>query len=135
MPREGTTTRRRQLLAHAHSVVRQQYRDPDLTLKDVAREVGASVRHVQRVFREEGSEDFRRYLLRVRMERAAKLLSRQTNPLPVVAVARQVGYRQASGLRQAFVRFYGHNPSAIQAAPAQYLGTLEGADLAIDKPG
>lgn len=49
------------------------------------------------------------------MEEAARLLTREKNPLPIRVACRRVGYRQASGLRQAFVRFYGHNPSVIQA--------------------
>lgn len=56
----------------------------------------------------------------VRMERAHRLLSRKTHNLTVRATARQVGYRQASGLRQAFMRFYGYNPSAIQPEPPDY---------------
>jgi transcriptional regulator GlxA family with amidase domain len=104
-------------------VVRECYADVDLSLAEVASQVGSSPRQIQRVFREEGTEDFRSYLLRVRMEKAAELLSRERNPLPIRLTARRVGYRQASGLRQAFLRFYGYNPSLIQAAPPEYLGT------------
>jgi transcriptional regulator GlxA family with amidase domain len=114
MPTPSTTRRRRQWLRDAYAVVRREYRDPKLELADVAAAVGISTRQLQRVFREEGGEDFRTYLLRVRMTKAAELLSRERNPLPVHVTARRVGYRQASGLRQAFVRFYGHNPSEIQ---------------------
>jgi AraC-like DNA-binding protein len=102
-------------------VIQREYCDPDLTLADVAAAVGVSPRHLQRVFREEAVESFRAYLLRVRMKRAAELLSRERNPVPIHAAARRVGYRQASGLRQAFVRFYGHSPSEIQAPAAEEL--------------
>ncbi len=87
--------------------------------------MGASPRQLQRVFREEGGEEFRSYLLRVRMERARALLTREHDPLPVRVVATRVGYRQASGLRQAFVRFYGHTPSKIQAAGPAYYADIE----------
>jgi AraC-like DNA-binding protein len=110
------------LLSAARAVIRQRYRDPDLSLAEVAAAVGSSPRQLQRVFRELGGEDFRRYLLRVRMEQATRLLSRNSNPLPVHATARRVGYGQASGLRQAFLRYYGYNPSTIQPAPPEYLG-------------
>ena len=63
-----TRTRRRLLLRDARAVIRRQYRDPDLVLADVAEAVGVSPRQLQRVFREEGGEDFRTSLLRVRME-------------------------------------------------------------------
>jgi AraC-like DNA-binding protein len=93
----------------------------DLSLADVSESVGASARQLQRVFREEAGEDFRTFLLRVRMEQATRLLTREPNPLPIHLVAKHVGYRQASGLRQAFLRFYGHNPSEIQTPPSEDL--------------
>lgn len=114
MAKRETRARRRAWLRAGHAVIRREYRDPDLGLAEVASAVGISSRQLQRVFREEGGEDFRGYLLRVRMTKAAELLGRDRNPLPVHVTARCVGYRQASGLRQAFVRFYGHNPSEIQ---------------------
>ena len=123
MPKPTTRQRRRQWLRDARAVVRRRYRDPDLSLADVAEEIGVSPRQLQRIFREEGEEDFRGYLLRVRMEKATELLSRRRSPLPIRVTARRVGYRQASGLRQAFVRFYGYNPSTIQPPPPEYLGT------------
>ncbi len=120
-----TRARRRELLRAARAVIRQRYADPNLTLAEVAAAVNASSRQLQRVFREEGGEEFRAYVLQVRMEQARRLLSREKNPLPVRVVARRVGYRQASGLRQAFVRFYGHNPSEVQPPPRGYLGTFQ----------
>ncbi len=123
MPRVDTRERRRALLRNAKALVRRRYRDPDLALTDVASELGSSPRQLQRVFREEGGAEFRAYLLRVRMDRARSLLSRTRDSLPVHAVARQVGYRQASGLRQAFKRYFGVNPSAVQSEPPHYLGT------------
>ena len=123
--RDETTGRRHELLRKAHGQIKRSYRDPDLTLEDVARAVGVSTRQLQRVFREDGGEDFRGYLLRTRMKRAVELLTREQDPLPVRVVAKRVGYRGASGFRQAFVRFHGYNPSEIQPAPPKYLGTLE----------
>ena len=123
MPRAATRRKRRELLRQAHSYIARSYTDPDLDLRDVAEAVGTSTRQLQRVFREEGGEDFRSYLLRIRMKRATVLLSRERNPLPIRVTARRVGYRQASGLRQAFLRFYGYNPSTIQPRAPEYLGT------------
>ncbi len=125
MPCTATRRRRRALLRAAQSYIGHAYTDPDLDLSDVAEAVGASTRQLQRVFRDEGGEDFRSYLLRIRMERATVLLSREQNPLPIHITARRVGYRQASGLRQAFLRFYGYNPSTIQRRGPEYLGSTE----------
>jgi len=120
-----TTRRRRELLRAAQAYITCVYREFDVGLEEVAEVVGTSPRHLQRVFREEGGEDFRSYLLRVRMTEAMRLITRERNPLPVRVACRRVGYRQASGLRQAFVRFYGYNPSTVQKRGPEYLGTVE----------
>jgi len=120
MARPKTERDRRRLLAEAKRVIGRRYGEFDLGLADVAEEVGCSTRQLQRVFREVGKTDFRSCLLEARMERAHRLLSRKTNAPSVRAVAREVGYREASGLRQGFVRFFGYNPSSIRAAPADY---------------
>jgi len=124
MQRPATRQKRQQLLREARAVIRRRYADPDLDLRDVAGAVGASTRQLQRVFGESG-EDFRSYLLRVRMTEARRLITRETNPLAVRVACRRVGYRQASGLRQAFLRFYGYNPSEVQApAPEELYGEV-----------
>lgn len=120
-PREDTRTRRRELLRKARAELKASYADPGLGIDQLARTVGTSVRQLQRVFREEAGEDFRSYLLRVRMEQAASLLSRKTNPLPARVVATRVGYSRDSGLRQAFRRYHGINPSAVQPEPSEDL--------------
>ena len=58
MPRSRTRKRRRESLRSAQAVIQRRYRDPDLALADVALDVGISARQLQRVFREEGGEDF-----------------------------------------------------------------------------
>ena len=95
-------------------MIRERYAEFDLGLADIAKDVGCSTRQLQRVFREVGGTAFRSCLLRVRMERAHRLLSRKRDTPSIRRAARQVGYREASGLRQAFRRFYGVNPSEIQ---------------------
>jgi AraC-like DNA-binding protein len=124
MARRKTDRRRKALLAQSGRVIRERYAEFDLGLADIAEDVGASPRQLQRVFRELADTDFRSYLLRVRMEQAHRLLSRRRKNLTVRATARAVGYREASGLRQAFVRFYGYNPSEIQPSGPAYLGEL-----------
>lgn len=112
--RPTTDQRRRALLAEAERAIKERHGEFDLGLSDIAESVGCSARQLQRVFRETGDTEFRRVLLAVRMERARRLLSRRSGHWPVRKVARAVGYREASGLRQNFVRFYGYNPSVIQ---------------------
>jgi two-component system response regulator YesN len=115
-----TDRRRKALLQAAERVIRERYPEFDLGLTDIAENVGTSPRQLQRVFREQADTDFRSALLRVRMEQAHRLLSRKKTGLTVRATAQEVGYRHASGLRQAFVRFYGKNPSDVQSPPPNY---------------
>lgn len=95
-------------------MIRERYAEFDLGLAAIAEDVGGSPRQLQRVFHEVAGTDFRSHLLRVRMERAHSLLSRKKDGLTVRQAARAVGYREASGLRQAFLRFYGYNPNEAQ---------------------
>jgi AraC-like DNA-binding protein len=118
--RPKTERDRRRLLADAKRVIGKRYGEFDLGLADIAENVGCSPRQVQRVFREIGGTDFRNYLLSVRMGQARQLLSREGGGLTVREAARRVGYREASGLRQQFVRYFGVNPSDVQAPPPDY---------------
>lgn len=120
MARPKTDRRRKALLVNAQRVIRQRYSEFDLGLSDVAEDVGCSPRQLQRVFRELADTEFRSFVLRVRMEQAHRLLSRKKEGLTVRAAARAVGYREASGLRQAFLRFYGYAPSEIQPEGPDY---------------
>lgn len=126
MPAEHRrTVRRRGALYHgAQRVIRHRSGELDLTLGDVADEVGCSPRQLQLVLAEH-DQNFRAMLLAVRMERARELLSRERNPLPIRVVAPRVGYRKPAGLRQAFRRYWGINPSEVQPEPPEYLGSFD----------
>jgi transcriptional regulator GlxA family with amidase domain len=97
-------------------VIRRDFGDEDLSLAAVAHRIATSRRQLQRVFAEQGTS-FRRELQRVRMAHAAALLRQQA--LPVAAVARAVGYRQAAQFSKAFRRHHGHPPSEARAARPQ----------------
>jgi AraC-like DNA-binding protein len=113
--RRKTERRRKALLEAAERAIRARYAEVDLGLNEIAEEIGTSPRQLQRVFREVGGTDFRSYLLEVRMKRARRLLSRKQGAPSIRATARQVGYREASGLRQRFKPFFGVNPSDVRA--------------------
>jgi AraC-like DNA-binding protein len=115
--RRKTERRHKALLVAAQRAIRERYAEFDLCLADIAEDVGCSTRQLQRVFTELGGEGFRAFLLKTRMEQAHRLLSRKKGGLTVRDAAQSVGYRNASGLRQAFLGFYGENPSEIQPEP------------------
>ncbi len=87
----------------------------DLSLEDIARRVASSRRQLQRAFAEIGDTTFREHLTRVRMDRAAALLSSQ--PLTIREVAHRVGYRQPAQFAKAFRRHRGVAPSEYRVSP------------------
>ena len=111
--RPATVERRRALFLEAVAIVDQEYHGR-LALDDVARRVATSRRQLQRAFAEAGETNFRSYLQRVRMERAAELL-RDGDP-PVNQVASAVGYRQPAQFAKAFRRHHGAPPSTFRRA-------------------
>lgn len=130
MVRRSTERRQRAIVAQAERVIRARYPEFDLSLADVAAEVGSSPRALQRALREVGDTGFQAVLLRVRMEAARRLLSRKRKGLTVKATAHAVGYRGASGLVAACQRFYGKPPSAFQPETAAYLGDFYEPEVA-----
>lgn len=130
MTRRSTERRRKAIADQAERVIRARYPEADLSLGDVAEEVGTSPRQVQRALREIADTGFQALLLRVRMEAARRLLSRKRDGLTVKAAARAVGYSGHSGLVAACKRFYGKPPSAFQPAGAEYLGDVEEPEVA-----
>jgi AraC-like DNA-binding protein len=120
MTRRKTDQQRRGILAEAERVIQERHGEFDLSLTDIAQDVGCSTRQLQRVLREVGGTDFRTQLLEVRMNHAQRLLSRKKDGFSIRAAARQVGYREASGLRQAFVRHFGANPSDVRSPDLDY---------------
>ena len=83
------------------------------TMASLAREVGLSERHLHRRFVEAYGMTPRRYLIHLRLERAAELL--RTTPLGVEKVARQVGCLSLVTFVRQFRRAFGHTPTEWRA--------------------
>jgi AraC family transcriptional regulator, regulatory protein of adaptative response / methylphosphotriester-DNA alkyltransferase methyltransferase len=122
MQRAATIRLRTSLYEDAVAIVEQEYAT-DLSLDDIARRVASSRRQLQRAYAEIGQTTFREHLTRVRMQRAAELLSRRG--MTVREVARRVGYRQPAQFAKAFRRHQGQAPSAFRSS-----GPDAGSDLA-----
>jgi AraC family transcriptional regulator, regulatory protein of adaptative response / methylphosphotriester-DNA alkyltransferase methyltransferase len=129
--RQSTQHRRRTLFEDALTAIRRDFADENLSLAAVAHSIATSRRQLQRVFAEQGTS-FRRELQRVRMAHAANLLRQQT--LPVAAVARAVGYRQAAQFSKAFCRHHGHPPSEARGAPRDARAAQAGGGAAAGSP-
>jgi AraC family transcriptional regulator of adaptative response / methylphosphotriester-DNA alkyltransferase methyltransferase len=106
--RPSTIHHRTALFEDAIAIVEEEYAT-ELSLDDIARRVASSRRQLQRAYAEIGNTTFREHLTRVRMDRAASLLS--DRGLTVREVARRVGYRQPAQFAKAFRRHLGLAPS------------------------
>ncbi|AZQ33892.1 helix-turn-helix domain-containing protein [Streptomyces cyaneochromogenes] len=87
--------------------------DKPLTLTDLARHAGVSVRTLTRRFHAESGVSPLQWLLHQRIERAKELL--ETTALPMDQVARACGLGTADSLRGHLVRRTGLTPSAYRA--------------------
>jgi AraC family transcriptional regulator of adaptative response / methylphosphotriester-DNA alkyltransferase methyltransferase len=110
--RASTIRLRTSLFQEAAEIVDREYAS-DLSLDDIARRVASSRRQLQRAYAEIGQTTFRDHLTRVRMLKAAEMLS--TRALTVREVAHRVGYRQPAQFAKAFRRYQGLAPSDFRA--------------------
>ena len=88
--------------------------DEELTLDDVARRAGMSVRSLSRRFREQTGTTPLQWLLRARVRRAQLLL--ETTAHPVERIAAHVGFRSASAFREHFRRAVTTSPQSYRRA-------------------
>src|SRR3954453_22232357 len=112
MQRASTIRLRTSLFQEAAEIVDREYAS-DLSLDDIARRVASSRRQLQRAYAEIGETTFRDHLTRVRMQKAAEMLSTRT--LTVREGAHRVGYRQPAQFAKAFRRYQGVAPSDFRA--------------------
>jgi len=110
--RASTIRLRTSLFQEAAEIVDREYAS-DLSLDDIARRVASSRRQLQRAYAEIGETTFRDHLTRVRMQKAAEMLT--TRALTVREVAHRVGYRQPAQFAKAFRRYQGLAPSDFRA--------------------
>jgi transcriptional regulator GlxA family with amidase domain len=80
-----------------------------LSCLDLARLVGLSDRHMQRVFREQFDRSPAEYYLTIRLEHARTLLVKSA--AEIRAISMQCGFKSACDFSKAYRREYGHTPS------------------------
>ncbi|MBO0516922.1 helix-turn-helix domain-containing protein, partial [Streptomyces beijiangensis] len=88
--------------------------DEPVTLTDLARQAGVSVRTLSRRFQAETGVSPLQWLLHQRIERARELL--ETTALPMDRIARSSGLGTADSLRAHLLRRTGLTPSGYRAS-------------------
>ncbi|MFF2353223.1 GlxA family transcriptional regulator [Kitasatospora sp. NPDC058115] len=99
--------------------------DRPLTLEDIAGHAGLTVRALSRRFRAETGLPPLQYLLRVRIQRAQRLLERGDEP--VARIAARTGLGTPANLRHHFQRHTGTTPSIYRAAFRSLVASLAGS--------
>ncbi len=84
----------------------------DISIQDIADELGISRFHLCRVFKESRGVTLLEYIAEVRMERAKRLL--EETELSVGEVARQVGFNNVTYFHKRFKQSFGITPSQLR---------------------
>lgn len=101
-------------LLTAKRLIAEQLGDTALSCECVAQGIGISVRHLTRVFAQEGGSPSR-YIAERRLELAHRLLSSpQANGLDISEVAYRHGYSSQAYFARSFKARYGRTPSEVR---------------------
>lgn len=101
----------------AVAMMRSRLADP-ITLADIAGEVHLSVYHFVRVFQKATGVPPHRFLTRLRIEEAKRLL--RATELPIAQIAQRCGFAGPGALSAAFLRHTGVRPSGYRNSRPQH---------------
>ena len=105
---------RRSLVHRAKRYIEMRLPDAELTLAEIAREIGVSTRYVNDLFTGEGTS-CRRYIARARLERcAATLRDPKLRDTPIQDVAFSWGFLSLTHFSSAFKKHFGLTPTAYR---------------------
>ena len=119
MKEKGTQAKSNQNTLQMISYINDNYRD--ITLESLADHFGYSVPYCSKLIREETGLSFVFFVRRVRMNRAASILS--TSNIPVAVVGEMVGYENAESFIRAFQKEFSQSPSAYRKNALQNNGS------------
>lgn len=100
--------RNHEMVLKAKAWIDEQYGDCDFSLNSLSDRLGVNPRYLSKLFKEQIGEKFIDYLIRIRMEKAKRLLL-ETND-SVQDVGEQVGYTHVISFHRAFKKLYDLSP-------------------------
>lgn len=101
-------------VSKAMEYVQEHYRDRNITIESVCRELGVSAAYFSTVFKKETGKTFISFLTDYRMEKAVELLM-TTNDKTYI-IAEKVGYADPNYFSYAFKKQYSMSPSKYRTA-------------------
>jgi two-component system response regulator YesN len=96
------------IISHIKEYIHENY-NKDITLEQIADHVFLSPVYVSRLFKEKTGENFSDYLVKVRMEKALKLLEEPR--YKVYEVGYEIGYMSTKYFYKLFKKYYGCTPT------------------------
>ena len=94
--------------------ISEQYRNSELSLLNVAKEVGKHEKTVSKFFQDEFNTSFKKYLNLLRLEEAKKLLIEPS--LTIKEIAYMVGYSSTNNFTRVFKQYEGSTPSEFRSS-------------------
>lgn len=97
------------IVSSAKEYILSHFQD-NISLSDVAEYCGVSNCYLSDLFHKTLNEPYSKYLLRIRMEQAARLLKKESNTMRVYEVAEKTGFNSAKHFITVFKKYYGVTP-------------------------
>ena len=101
------------VITRAEQYVKENYRDPNVSLISVAKHVGMSSAHFSTVFSQTTGRPFIHYLTGLRIERAKELL--KTTNMKLSDIAMEIGYNEPNYFSHVFRKTVGMTPKEYRA--------------------
>lgn len=101
-----------QIVTSAKEYILSHFQD-NISLADVAEHCGVSSSYLSDLFHKKLNESYSKYLLRIRMEQAARLLKKSPDTIRVYEVAEKIGFNSAKHFITVFKKYYGVTPSTF----------------------
>lgn len=97
------------LIKHIQKFIEDNYTSPHLSLTMVADEFGISEAYLSSLFKQKTSENFSKYVERLRMEKAREYI--ENGKFLINEIAEIVGYNSPQVFRRAYKRYFGSTPT------------------------
>ncbi|MNV76108.1 HTH-type transcriptional regulator YesS [compost metagenome] len=110
--RDHTGWDEQDIVARAITYICEHYAEP-ISLAFIADKIGVSSAYLSSVFSQRHEEGYIKFLTRIRMEQAAKLL-KQSNHYKIADIATKVGYLSSKHFSHVFKQHYGLPPGEFQ---------------------
>ena len=95
-------------IKQAKKIIHTQYGKP-LKISDIAKKLNLNRSYLYKIFKEETGYSLKDYLIQIRMEKSADLLTRTT--FHISEIANAVGFPDALAFSKAFKKHFGQSPS------------------------